>query len=235
VTKKGMLGRLSMCTALMCASAGANAVPVVYEFTGTGILNTYTGDGSAYITEQRSFFGTVTMDILMPEAPFSSPPPSIRGSGVGWVDAYFDIQWGDGAFRPADDGAARITFVEVWNTPSYDEITVEEYLTGSDGRRVGASLTRITEDLNWLTDLSFVHLGLAPEPLAYNRIRFENVPQNVASWSGFWGTINLTSLTVRPASVPEPATLGLLGLGLVGSMFARRTKKSFAVGSVELP
>jgi hypothetical protein len=34
--------------------------------------------------------------------------------------------------------------------------------------------------------------------------------------SGFMGIVNLTSLTVRPTELPEPAALSLFGLALAG-------------------
>jgi hypothetical protein len=148
----------------------------------------------------------------------------VRASGNGWVDAQFDIHWDGGDFRPSDYGPG-YTFTEVWNTPTMDEITMDQFATPVPGRYIKASLSRVTEDASWLNDLSFVHLGLAPG--SYNVIRFDNVPSsNIGPREGFWGSFNLSALTIRTTSVPEPTTLGLFGLGLVASLFARRARKS---------
>lgn len=48
----------------LMGSNAANAVPVVYDFTGSGTLYTFTGVGADFTSQEISFGGWVSIDVL---------------------------------------------------------------------------------------------------------------------------------------------------------------------------
>jgi len=224
---------------VVCAlcSAAAQAVPVVYDFTGTGWINTYTGVGSATTTTNSvNFNGWVSIDVLAPGPDGTDGYTDLVYETAydysGWVQSDFFIDWGSGSFNPTA-GPGILLFSDMYATTGYagvyDQLYNREFYQSIDQATLTnfvsqATLNRQTSDISWLSDLSFDQsVGLAPDPNGNNGIQFSNYSYNLAGdHSGFQGTVLLTSLTARTTSVPEPVSLALFGLGVLGIGAVRR-------------
>lgn len=206
--------------------ASAQAVPVYYDFVGTGSVCTYQTT-YCQTTYQGEFTGTISIDVL---ADGPGPDGTVTSTDAldenGWTLSHFVIQWGDNSFSPSafpGSQSAYTTYVanDLWDYQ--DELRNEEsyYQNWDSGTHTSyARLDRISYDLSWLSGLTFETQGLAPsfqDMLAINAIDFADYTYDwTVGYSGFAGHIDLSSLTVRPTEVPEPATLSLFGIALAG-------------------
>ena len=158
----------------------------------------------------------------------------------GWVQADFLVQWGGNSFNPGPlagqnsaDSLADVlndwdsSFDRLWNRENYESYTGGAYYDSY------ANLVRYTTDTSWLNDLSFdVTAGLAPGSGAVNSIDFANGSHTYNpgaqrdDYTGFFGSFSVSSFTERVTAVPEPSTLALLGIGLVGLPLVRRRRKA---------
>ena len=98
--------------------------------------------------------------------------------------------------------------------------TVQWQLNGSD---VGASLTRTSSAVNsW--DASIGTIGTGANTLAIVQVGTANVTGGATSTGGSFRIQNLT-MSGDVTSVPEPATMGLLGLGALAMVLRRKMSK----------
>ena len=215
----------------------ANAVPVIYDFAGTGSVCTYASDASCASTYEGAITGSVTIDFLA-DGPGGADSYS-NGSSLaydydGWLQSDFLIEWDGHSFNPGplDSQIGGDNYVQLVNGYiGAEQLHNRESYHGFDGSTnvySSASLTRQSSDPSWLTDLTFPEgLGLAPGPGAFNQVSFSEYAQMATgTYSGFSGVANLSSLTVRTTSVPEPATLALFALGLAGVGLSHRRRSA---------
>lgn len=98
--------------------------------------------------------------------------------------------------------------------------TVQWQLNGSD---VGASLTRTSSAVNaW--NASIGTIGSGANTLAIVQVGTANVTGGATSTGGSFRIQNLT-MSGDVTSVPEPATMGLLGLGALAMVLRRKMSK----------
>ena len=220
---------LRMAALVACLSSGvaAHAVPLTYDFAGIGSVCTFASNASCASTYEGAFTGSITIDILA-NGP-GGPDSFTNGSTLaydydGWLQSDFLIQWDGNSFNPGpvDSQIASDNYVQLVNGYiGAEQLFNREAYRGFDGSTnfyASAGLTRQSSDPAWLTDLTFPEgLGLAPGPGAFNQLNFAEYTQTETGvYAGFSGMANLSSFTVRASSVPEPGTLVLFGLGLIG-------------------
>jgi hypothetical protein len=216
-------------------SPAAYAEPVTYDFTGTGYVLTFIGVGGESTYQETTFTGTVTFDVL---AAGPSGPDSYSGNTAvqdrsGWVQSDFNIQWAGHSFNPAamvgqhySDSTATVFDND---EGVVDRLRNREYYEGSNGDTdyiSFAELLRSTNDISWLSGLSFdVTVGLAPrggpDNYADNYVDFANVSItfNAAEArydvGGFSGYVALTSLTPRATIDIRPDRINPMGQGVI--------------------
>jgi hypothetical protein len=222
--------------ACLFTGLAAHAVPITYDFAGTGSVCTYAANASCASTYDGAFTGRITIDLLT-NGP-SGADSFTNGSSLaydydGWLLSDFLIQWGGSSFNPGpvSSQVSSDHYVQLANDfIGADQASNRESYEGFDGTTnfySGAALTRQSADTSWIGDLTFpVGFGLAPGPGAFNQLTFSEYTHTVAGvYAGFSGLVDLSALTVRTASVPEPGALALLGLGLMGMGLGRRRRK----------
>jgi hypothetical protein len=227
--------RVTALGACLFNGLAAHAVPVTYAFAGTGSVCTYASDASCASTFEGWFTGSVTIDVLA-NGP-GGADSFTNGSSLaydynGWVQSDFLIQWDGNNFNPGsvDSQVSSDNYVQLANDyMGADQLHNRESYHGFDGSThiySSAGLTRQSSNPSWLTDLSFpAGFGLAPGPGAFNQISFGEYTQTATGvYAGFSGAVSLSTLTDRSASVPEPGTLALFGLGLLGVGLCRRRR-----------
>jgi len=125
VTLKKNLAGSGVIAALLLCGATAQAVPVIYDFTGTGTVCTYTSTGACINSHNGGFTGTISIDVL------TNDPSSLGSYGTdgstnayainGWVESDFLIQWAGNSFNPGpiEGQTHRDQFARVYNSPGY--------------------------------------------------------------------------------------------------------------------
>ena len=229
--------RMTALVACLFNGLAAHAAPMTYDFAGIGSVCNYASDASCALTFEGAITGSVTIDFLAngPSGPDSyTNGISLAYDHNGWLQSDFVIQWDGHSFNPGplDSPVSSDNYVQLANDYiGADQLHNREAYRGLDGSTDMysiASLTRQSSDPSWLTDLTFPEgLGLAPGPNAFNQIRFSEYSQSANGiFAGFSGMADLSSLTVRATSVPEPGTLVLFGFGLAGvGLFRHRRAK----------
>jgi hypothetical protein len=192
--------RVTALVACLLSALAAHAVPVAYNFAGTGTVCTYANDASCASTYDGAFTGTVTIDVLASGpsgADAFTNGVSLAYDYDGWAQSDFLIQWGGNSFDPGPlaSQVASDNYVQLANDfIGADQVANRESYVGFDGSThsySGAALTRQSSDLSWLSDLSFpVGVGLAPSPGAFNQLVFGNYTQTAAGvYAGFSGLV----------------------------------------------
>lgn len=229
ITKQEFLVRASALVGCLMISAVANAVPVTYDFTGTGSLNTL-GVGGTSVASAQTFTGWVTIDVIAPD-----PSGSDSGSGSnyaydsnGWVQSDFFIDWGSDSLNPSSvPGQTYSDMYAQVQSGFVDSLYNRELYHGVVNGTTYYSYAELSRYTNsaWLSDLSFDQsVGLAPG--GSNDLYFADYSFTESyNYVGYNGSINLSSFTARTTSVPEPGTLALLGLGLAGLGLKRRRSR----------
>ena len=227
--------RLSALVTLLFSGLAAQAVPVTYNFTGTGAVCTYSSNASCASTYDGAFTGRITFDLLAggPGGPDShSDGSSMAYDYEGWLQSDFLIEWDGNSFNPGPvpSQVSSDNYTQLLNDWGYaDHASSRESYEGFDGSTHFYSIalfTRQTGDLSWISGLSFpAGSGLAPGPSAFNRLTFANYSHTTENeYSGFSGHVDLTSMTLDTRSVPEPGSLALFGAGLLGAALFRRRR-----------
>lgn len=180
--------------------------------------------------------GTVTLDRI------GSPTvvDATQAEGKGWISSIFELQWAGGSYRSTHVAAENYFSdnASTWNdlpdnqTPPnlFDRLTALfdsrfEDLSGPTQRLVvnQAMFNMVTEDTSWLGDLSFpFDAGLAPLQgfsglvLAFDSWDVSAGTDGVSIYAdgSISGTFDLTAFRVQ--AIPEPGTLVLAGLGILG-------------------
>ena len=218
--------------ALMAAPLAAHAVVITYDITGTGYVFTYTGVGNeTSIGSPESFSGTVVLNISGNAPSVTNGSTYAQGTNDGWVTADFALAWSTGTFVSAPVSLGGFTETDVQATVydnsggTTDELVnmFNSFTVSPDNLHIAqndALFMRYTNDSSWLSGLDFADRGLAPISVGSgNFLSFESYTGVYGgityNQTGFMGSVALDSMVARATtSVPEPATLALLGLGL---------------------
>jgi hypothetical protein len=216
-------------------SPAAHAESVTYDFTGTGYVLTFIGEGGESTYQETTFMGTVTFDVLAagPSGPDSYSNNTSAQDRSGWVQSDFNIKWAGNSFNPSPVAGQHYsdstTTVFDNDEGAVDRLGNREYYEGSDGDTdyiSYAEMLRSTNDISWLSGLSFdVSVGLAPrggpDNNADNYVDFANVSVtfNAAEArydvGGFSGNVALTSLTPRATIDIRPDRINPMRQGVI--------------------
>lgn len=234
-TMRRLSARAAALVASLLLGVAAHAVPVLYDFVGTGTVCEYHATNQCVTEYQGEFTGVISIDVL---TPLPTGPDSIVTSnyawGYDWVISDFLIEWAGNSFNPepipnqtSGMQHASVAYNGEGLAGALENREQYQYAHADGYHSRYAILSRTSNSGLWLTEFGFQHVGLADGSNTLNFADYQWVTAT-NTVEGFIGSMVLTELTIRPTAVPEPATLSLFGLGFAGLAFVRRRRTSMS-------
>jgi hypothetical protein len=210
----------------LAAASQASAIPVLVDFTAgnwsaasgeTSISQSY---GSFDVTLTSSGPGALTFNAGGPTPSSATDFLALGGDGIGIGDD--EVSWGQ---------SLKVGFSS--------EVTVLSYyfLDLFAGEGPGGVAEQVSVDFGAAGN--YVDSGVATDTVGFygrNNLSLSDILWiSFSSYAGAFSDFALAGIliddgtllqTARPVSVPEPGTLGLLGIGLVGAALIRRRRTS---------
>jgi hypothetical protein len=220
-------GRLVLATTLLLfAAAPVDAIPIVGTFTGTidsgTDISDYFGTGGGDLTGQ-ALSGTLSYDTDTAPAP-SAPGQFLSSGALNWLSASITINGASYSFDAfaADPATNHDLVVGVTDEPDSFSLNVTRTTVLSDtvmeqqlalfvleGLGDFTSGLELPQSLSWSADAASSSAGT---------FLVSCYTEGCAS-PAFAGSFSLSTLSLAPVAVPEPGTLGLLGVGFLAICF----------------
>lgn len=221
---------LPVAFALVVLSGTAGAVVVDTALWSTEVSPSYgagptglTSAGGNQAEQQQNSYGTIVSNFsfigdfnfqgTLTPTTTQFDDNDILGLVFGWQDAsnHYRLGWEQGGLDDSGSGASGLFLVrEQAGTPS---ILFQQELFWSDNTGYNFSVGRAGDDISF--SLGGVSQLFTDTVFLSGKVGFYTESQT-ARFSG------LSSAPQPPATVPEPGTMGLLGLSLLGLTIARR-------------
>ena len=244
-----IIGRAVLAVGLGVAASSAHAVPMVFDFTGA-VISSYHATGSVVTTDWSVAGQSVTgRFVIETDGLTRGSQTGSTGTTVTYADPVadgmdvittellingvsydVDINPGDrGGISMTDavDGADRLSITNksagYWGTPMpHAGPYSSRYLTLTwPGTSPAGDFIDLTQAIE---PLDLVPLMTALMPVGfYSELTFNCADDRCATTGSTSTNFVVTSLRVQAPGVPEPGTLALFAVGLLGGAVARRS------------
>jgi hypothetical protein len=187
---------LCLYSSLLLAPAVASAGPITYNFTGTNLEGTFTLDDAVAWAISPSSIGESGV--------LKSPSFQISGTYKGYN--FFGVPE-----------------LQVMNVTNPDVLVQEHWIVRAKNltSNVVGGVTMTALNLFIYTGITSISTDVPRIPTQANNFSYTAVLSNGSFTSG-----SLTTLAQQPASVPEPASFGLLALGMAAAAAYRRRNRA---------
>jgi hypothetical protein len=197
------LSKAGLLSGTMFLAASAHAAVIFYDVSGSGF------NGTNNFTLNQTSGAAATIVFNDSGNPFSASPPPTSVATYG----EFDVTCSTCTTAAGGTGATFGAFVF--------DLVVDDTTDGGTQTFIGTS-----SGGTLFTDNSTVTITWTPATLVYGSTTF--TPPAIAGINAPSGGFQITTLqgTISSNTVPEPATLGMLGAGLLGLGFIARKRKA---------
>jgi hypothetical protein len=232
---------LGVIALLVTSQAGAGFVSLNasnYE-DGTDVSQALSGATVSVLWGHKGDTAYTTSGVTASNSFFASPDTAAPFGGTGFTAIWADDPLGVGGSLRYDSSLFRVDFdtptnyVEIWGMGGSISMMLEAF--NSAGEMIGSCATHdhpmVYDYPVGRYDGCWTYYGLATSTPSRRALYSTSVLLPTAdiayihAATSYAGIVNIDQVTYNRVSVPEPATLGMLGLGILGVIMGRRKKR----------